>query len=69
MPNRFLPLLAVLGTARERVERWSVESQQRACVNARSATAALERSRAERDDVETFLANRSTSSAGSHDRI
>ncbi|GAA4110498.1 hypothetical protein GCM10022215_05650 [Nocardioides fonticola] len=55
-PSRTTPLLTVLAGARERLDRWSRESQRRACANARTASAALAEIRAERDDVEAFLA-------------
>lgn len=41
-----------------RARRWPVEAQQRACRNAMVASTALARTRAEREDVEEFLAAR-----------
>ena len=46
----------LLGRTVDAVRRWPVESQQRARRNAMIASTALAQRRAERDDVEEFLA-------------
>ncbi|WP_193609220.1 hypothetical protein [Nocardioides lijunqiniae] len=47
---------AVLGAARGRLHRWSVESQQRARRNAMVAATECAQRRAEREEVDDFFA-------------
>lgn len=49
-------LTSLLRRLEQRVDRWSVESQQAARRNAMIASTALAQRRAERDDVEEFFA-------------
>jgi hypothetical protein len=47
---------ALVGSARDRVQRWAVESQQRARRNAMLATTECAQRRAEREEVEDYFA-------------
>lgn len=51
-----VPLTALVRRAERRLDRWSVESQQRARRNAMVASTRLAQRRAEREDVEEFFA-------------
>jgi hypothetical protein len=53
-----MPLLPPLAAVVERVRAWPVESQLQARRNAMVASTALASRRAEREDVEAFLAGR-----------
>jgi hypothetical protein len=54
-PMSYVPSL-VVGTLADRVSAWAVESQQGARRNAMVATTALATRRAERQEVEAYLA-------------
>ena len=56
LTTAFAPLTTPLVRVGAQVERWAVESQQRSRRNAMVAATALAQRRAEREDVEDFLA-------------
>lgn len=60
------PARTLVRSARRRVREWSEESQREACLNARLASRQLAVQRAERDEVETFLATRPSRRGADH---
>ena len=64
-PVSYVPSL-VVGTLADRVSTWAVESQQGARRNAMVATTALAARRAERQDVDAYLAATAPRATNTH---